>query len=348
MGLETLLTQDLEYRERRALENNHLLDVSDLKTYFFTKRGLVRAVDGVSFKINKGNVFGLVGESGCGKSVTALSILKLVPDPPGKIVGGRVLFEGEDLLQKNEKEMEDIRGGKISMIFQDPLTSLDPIVRVGDQIVEAIRAHTDLNSDRAWEKAVKILGEVGIPDAEVRAKQYPFQLSGGMRQRVMIAIALVTEPHLLIADEPTTNLDVTIQAQILTLLKDIQSKTNTSVLFITHNLGIVAWICNELAVMYAGRIVEYGSTRSVFNNPLHPYTTLLLKAVPRLDISKSVLESIEGDVPDLVNPPSGCRFHPRCPYAKKICSSIEPPMIETEEAHYAACLIYDKEKWGSS
>jgi len=338
------LIQGLGYSEEE-MQHNHLLEVVGLKTYFFTRRGLVRAVDDVSFKIDKGDVFGLVGESGCGKSVTALSILKLVPDPPGKIVSGRVLFEGENLLLKSEKEMEDIRGHKISMVFQDPLTSLDPIVRVGDQIVEAIRAHTDMNPKKAWEKAVKILSEVGIPDAEIRARQYPFQLSGGMKQRVMIAIALVTEPHLLIADEPTTNLDVTIQAQILALLRDIQSRTGRSILFITHNLGIVAWLCNKLAVMYAGRIVEYGSTRSIFYNPLHPYTKLLLKAVPRIDASRSVLESIEGDVPDLMNPPSGCRFHPRCPFAKSICSTIEPPMIEAEKEHFAACLIYDKERW---
>ncbi len=346
MDLETRLTLDLEYSEK-GMQHNHLLEIVDLKTYFFTKRGAVKAVDGISFTIDAGDVFGLVGESGCGKSVTALSILRLVPDPPGKIVSGQVIFEGEDLLQKSEEEMRSIRGAKISMIFQDPLTSLDPIVRVGEQIVEAIRTHTNMNPQKAWEKAVKILTEVGIPDAEIRAKQYPFQLSGGMRQRVMIAIALVTEPRLLIADEPTTNLDVTIQAQILTLLKEIKAKTQTSILFITHNLGIVAWLCNKLAVMYAGKIVEYGATKSVFSNPLHPYTTLLLKAVPRLDIKKEMLESIEGDVPDLVNPPSGCRFHPRCPYAKKICSIIQPPMIEVEEGHYASCLIYDKEKWRS-
>lgn len=330
------------------MQRSHLLETVDLKTYFFTRRGAVKAVDGVSFTIDRGDVFGLVGESGCGKSVTALSILKLVPDPPGKIVSGRVLFEGEDLIQKSEKEMRSIRGGKISMIFQDPLTSLDPIIRVGDQIAEAIRIHSDLSPDKAWKKTIEILTEVGIPDAEIRAKQYPFQLSGGMKQRVMIAMALVTKPRLLIADEPTTNLDVTIQAQILTLLKEIKAKTDTSILFITHNLGIVAWLCNKLAVMYAGKIVEYGSTKSVFSNPLHPYTTLLLKAVPRIDIKKDALESIEGDVPDLVKPPSGCRFHPRCPYAKKVCSVIEPLMVEVEEGHYASCLIYDKEKWSSS
>ncbi|MEM4164324.1 MAG: ABC transporter ATP-binding protein [Nitrososphaerales archaeon] len=324
---------------------NSILEVKNLKTYFYMRKGVARAVDDVSLTVNKSDVVGLVGESGCGKSVTALSILKLVPDPPGKIKGGQIFFEKKDLLTLNEKEMRKIRGRKISMIFQDPLTSLDPVAKIGDQIVEAIRAHNDISSQKAWEKAIDTLAKVGITDAEIRAKQYPFQLSGGMRQRVMIAIALVTEPSLLIADEPTTNLDVTIQAQILSLIKDIKTRANTSILFITHNLGIVAWLCNVVYVMYAGKIVEYGLTKNMFKKPLHPYTQLLLNAVPRLDISKDTLQSIEGDVPDLVNPPSGCRFHPRCPYAKKICSEVEPNLIEAEDGQYAACLIYDKEKW---
>ena len=325
--------------------NNTALEVSNLKTYFYTRKGVVKAVDGVSFEIRRGEIFGLVGESGCGKSVTALSIIKLIPKPPGEIVGGNIVFDGETISDKNEAEMTKVRGRKISMIFQDPLTSLDPIMKIGTQIEETIKLHSAINKEKAKQRVLQVLKDVGIPDPALRVEQFPFQLSGGMRQRVMIAIALAANPELLLADEPTTNLDVTIQAQILELLRNIRNNKGVSILLITHNLGIVAWMCNRVAVMYAGKIVEYGKTKEVFKNPMHPYTTLLLKSIPRLDHGRSRLDSIEGDVPDLLNVPIGCRFHTRCPNAKQICINNEPALTELESEHHVSCLMYNKEIW---
>jgi len=317
-----------------------VLVVDGLRTYFFTSGGVVKAVDGVSFSVGNGEIFGLVGESGSGKSVTALSIMRLVP-PPGRIVGGRVLLDGKDILLMNEREISKIRGRKISMIFQDPMTSLNPVLKIGDQLVETIMLHSGMGPTEARKKAIELLTDVGISDAEVRLEQYPFHLSGGMKQRVMIAMALAATPRLLIADEPTTNLDVTTQAQILDLIRHVRDVYGMAVMLLTHNLGIVAWLCDKVAVMYAGRIVEYTDTVTLFNNPLHPYTQLLIKAIPRIDVRKERLESIEGEVPDMITLPPGCRFHPRCPYAKQICKMMTPQLVEVERGHYVECLIYD-------
>jgi oligopeptide/dipeptide ABC transporter ATP-binding protein len=299
----------------------------------------VKAVDDVSFSIGKEETFGLVGESGCGKSVTALSIIGLIPWPPGKIVEGKVLLEGEDLLQKTEKQMQKIRGCKISMIFQEPMTSLDPVFTVGNEIMEVIQLHQGLDKDEAWEKAVDMLRVVGIPDPERRMKEYPHQLSGGMRQRVMIAMALSCNPHLLIADEPTTALDVTIQAQILRLMEKLKDDFQASVLLITHDLGVIAQQCENVAVMYAGEIVEIGSVEAIFDNPLHPYTEGLNNAIPRLDVDTKRLQIIEGTVPDLIEVPSGCRFHPRCQYAMDVCRQEHPIIEERENNHFVRCYL---------
>ena len=323
-----------------------LLEVHNLKTYFYTRRGVVRAVDSVSFDVRKGEIYGLVGESGCGKSVTALSIIRLVPNPPGKIVEGIVKLKGENLLEKSNKEMRSIRGKEIAMIFQDPLTSLDPVMKVGSQMLEAIKSHYDVSDTEALRMIMESLHSVGISDPDVRVQQYPFQLSGGLRQRIMIATALLCKPSLLIADEPTTNLDVTVQAQILTLIKNLRDTIGTSVLLITHNLGIVAWLCDRLSVMYAGKIVEQADTRSIFTQPLHPYTQLLLRAIPGKGAFKTRLETIEGDVPNLINVPTGCRFHPRCPYAKSICAVEEPALLDFEANHKVSCHIYHHKRWG--
>lgn len=305
----------------------------------------MRAVDSVSFDVRKGEIYGLVGESGCGKSVTALSIIKLIPNPPGKIVEGIVKLKGENLLEKSNKEMRSIRGKEIAMIFQDPLTSLDPIMKVGSQMLETIKSHYDVSDAEALTMIKESLHSVGISDPDVRIQQYPFQLSGGLRQRVMIATALLCKPSLLIADEPTTNLDVTVQAQILTLIKNLRDTIGTSVLLITHNLGIVAWLCDRLSVMYAGKIVEQADTRSIFTQPLHPYTKLLLKAIPGKVAFKTKLETIEGDVPTLVNIPPGCRFHRRCPYAKNICAIEDPNLLDFEANHKVSCHIYNHKHW---
>ena len=316
-----------------------LLEVSDLKTYFFTDDGVVKAVDGVSFSIDEGETFGLVGESGCGKSVTALSIIKLIPDPPGKIIGGEVHLEGEDLLKKSEKEMQKIRGNKISMIFQEPMTSLDPVFTIGSELIETIQLHQGLEKKEAEKKAIEMLRVVGIPEPEKRMKEYPHQLSGGMRQRAMIAMALSCNPKLLIADEPTTALDVTIQAQILRLMDKLKEEFSAAVLLITHDLGVIAETCKNVGVMYAGKIVEYGSVEDIFENPLHPYTVGLNRAIPRLDVDTEKLQIIEGNVPDLIDMPSGCKFHPRCPYAMDICREKEPPLKEREKNHFARCYL---------
>lgn len=316
-----------------------LLEVKNLKTQFFTDDGIVKAVDDISFVIGKEETFGLVGESGCGKSVTALSIIKLISWPPGKIVGGQVLLEGEDLLKKTEEQMQKIRGCKISMIFQEPMTSLDPVFTVGNEIMEVIELHQGLGKEEARKKALDMLHVVGIPDPERRMKEYPHQLSGGMRQRVMIAMALSCNPKLLIADEPTTALDVTIQAQILRLMDKLKQDFSASVLLITHDLGVIAQQCDNVAVMYAGEIVEYGSVEAIFGNPLHPYTIGLYQAIPRLDSDRERLRIIEGNVPNLIQIPPGCRFHPRCSHASERCAREMPQLVERENNHYTRCFL---------
>jgi peptide/nickel transport system ATP-binding protein/oligopeptide transport system ATP-binding protein len=316
-----------------------LLKVKDLKTYFFTHEGVVKAVDGVSFKIGKGETFGLVGESGCGKSITALSIMKLIPDPPGKIVGGEIHFEGENLLELDGGKMRKIRGKKISMIFQEPMTSLDPVFTIGHEIMEAIQLHQGLERAEAKKRAIEALRTVGMPDPEKRINSYPHELSGGMRQRAMIAMALSCNPDLLIADEPTTALDVTIQAQILELINELKEKFAMSVMLITHDLGVIAGMCDSVAVMYAGHIVEYASVGTLFRNPLHPYTKGLYRAIPRLNVETERLEIIKGLVPNLLDVPSGCPFHPRCDFCSERCTNEMPELIEVEDHHLVRCHL---------
>jgi len=313
-----------------------LLDVRSLKTHVFSSRGVVRAVDGVNLAIGVEETLGLVGETGSGKSMTALSIMRMIPYP-GRIVEGKILLEGEDLLTKTQAQMTNIRGSKISMIFQDPMTSLNPVFKAGYQVSEAISTHQQLATSESWKRAVEMLNLVRIPDAPTRAHDYPHQLSGGMRQRTMIAMALSCRPKLLIADEPTTALDVTVQAQILELMRELRRRAGTSILLITHNLGVVAEICDRVAVMYAGKIVESADVKTIFRKHKHPYTKGLLGALPKIGSYKENLESILGSVPDMINPPSGCRFHPRCPHAKETCSLTEPRLVELEQEHMVAC-----------
>jgi oligopeptide/dipeptide ABC transporter ATP-binding protein len=326
-----------------GLEMEELLHLENLQTHFFTHEGTVRAVSGVSFSIARGETLGLVGESGCGKSVTALSIMRLIPNPPGRIVSGRILFEGVNLLDLGDREMRDIRGRKISMIFQEPMTSLDPVFTIGHEIMETLRLHQGLTKARARQGAVNALKTVRMPDAEIRVKNYPHELSGGMRQRAMIAMALACNPSLLIADEPTTALDVTIQAQILQLINELKEKFGTSVLLITHDLGIVAEMCDNVAVMYAGYIVEYTDVKTLFDRPLHPYTQGLYKSVPRLDDDVTRLETITGLVPNLLDVPPGCPFHPRCTHRFDPCDRDIPRLDEVDKGHLAACHLYTKE-----
>jgi peptide/nickel transport system ATP-binding protein/oligopeptide transport system ATP-binding protein len=314
-----------------------LLEIQGLKTYFLTRGGNVRAVDGVDLTIGAGETVGLVGESGSGKSVTARSIMRLVPTPPGRYAGGRVLFRGRDLLTVPEREMRAIRGGRISMIFQDPMTFLNPVLTAGEQVAEAIRLHQGLGRTAAREETIRLFRLTGIPNPEARVDAYPHQLSGGLRQRVMIAIALSSKPDLLIADEPTTALDVTIQAQILTLLKDLQAQLGMSILLITHDLGVVAETCDRVAVMYAGRIVEQAPVETLFADPQHPYTAGLIAAIPRTDTPESPPRPIEGSPPDMIHPPTGCRFHPRCPYREEICVDQEPTLRPVAAVHVSAC-----------
>ena len=322
-------------------DSRFLLQIRDLRTYFHTDDGVARAVDGVSFEIGEGETLGLVGESGCGKSVTALSILRLV-DAPGRIEGGSILLRGRNLLELNKREMRNVRGGQISMVFQEPMTSLNPVFTVGNQIVEAIRLHQKKSFADARALAVEMLGRVGIPNPERRVDEYPHQMSGGMKQRVMIAMALVCRPALLIADEPTTALDVTIQAEILELLADLQKDLGMAILLITHNLGIVAGVANRVAVMYAGKIVEYAPVEELFDSPKHPYTICLFRSIPRLDEpQKERLETIEGQVPSPKNWPTGCRFHPRCPYVIERCAKEAPPLAEKSPGHSAACWVME-------
>jgi oligopeptide/dipeptide ABC transporter ATP-binding protein len=325
---------------------SELLRVQKLKTHFFTHEGTVRAVDGVSFTIHRGETLGLVGESGCGKSVTALSIMRLIPSPPGRILSGKVLFEGNDLLGLDKRQMRKIRGSKISMIFQEPMTSLDPVFTVGHEIIETVKLHQGLKKSEARREAVEALRTVGIPDAERRVRNYPHELSGGMRQRAMIAMALSCNPALLIADEPTTALDVTIQAQILRLIDDLKSRFDTSVLLITHDLGVVAEMCDFVAVMYAGYIVEYTDIHTLFEKPLHPYTVGLNRSIPRLDEEVSRLDTIQGVVPNLIDLPPGCPFRPRCSRAMPVCSEQLPELIDVEKGHLVMCHLYEAE--GSS
>jgi len=320
-----------------------VLEVRGLKTYFYTEDGVVKAVDGVDFYVRTGEVLGLVGESGCGKSVTSFSIMRLV-GPPGKIIDGQILFEGLDLLKLTESEMTKIRGDRISMIFQQPQSSLNPVFQVGDQVGEVMQIHQNMSRDASWEKAVELLKLVGIPDTAKKAKAYPHEMSGGQAQRVMIAMGLALNPTLLIADEPTTALDVTIQAQILDLIRDLRTRLHTSVILITHDLGVIAEMADRVAVMYAGRIVEETDVLQLFEKPLHPYTQGLIGSIPVLGRMSDRLDVIPGSVPNLVNLPPGCRFAPRCrareEYNLEICTRVEPDLVETETAHEARCWLY--------
>ena len=317
-----------------------LLSVKDLKVHFMTTGRTVRALDGVSFEIEEGQTFGLVGETGCGKSVTALSVLRLIPFPPGRIVGGEVRFRGRDLLRLSEGEIRSIRGKEISMIFQEPMTSLNPVFRVGDQMSEVIRLHQGLDRSRAWSQSVEMLEKVQIPDARRVAKQFPHQLSGGMRQRVMIAMELSCHPYLLIADEPTTALDVTIQAQILRLIREMKKELHTSILLITHDLGVIAEMCDRVGVMYAGSMVEEAGVEEIFSAPGHPYTRGLWGAIPRVDEERDALAVIPGMVPDLSHPPAGCKFHPRCAHRFGPCDQNSPPLAAVAPGHWVACFLY--------
>lgn len=331
------------------INNNQevVLDVRDLQTYFKTDAGIVKAVDGVSFTLRKGQTLGIVGESGSGKSVTNLSIMRLIPSPPGKVVGGQALFEGEDILALDEKEMRKIRGNKISMIFQDPMTSLNPFLRISTQMIETIRLHNKgLTRKEALERSIEMLRLVGIPSAEKRVTNYPHQFSGGMRQRVMIAMALSCNAEILIADEPTTALDVTIQAQILELINKLSVQMGTSVILITHDLGVVAGMCDEVCVMYAGKIVEKAETEKLYAFPAHPYTEGLIRSVPRMNTTKKGerLYSIEGQPPNVIDLPPCCPFHPRCPKVMDVCRVAYPPITDLGGGHEVACWLYNSEE----
>jgi oligopeptide/dipeptide ABC transporter, ATP-binding protein, C-terminal domain len=320
----------------------NLLEVNNLKTYFYTRGGVVKAVDDVSFAMRPGETLGVVGESGCGKSVTALSVMRLVADPPGKIVAGEIKFDGENILEKSQKELTDIRGSKISMIFQDPMTSLNPVFTVGYQIAETVKRHRkDVSNDQSWRRAIEMLDLVRIPDAKKRAKSYPHEFSGGMRQRVMIAIALACNPQLLIADEPTTALDVTIQAQVLELMKGLSQEFGTAVMMITHDLGVVAGTCQHVNVMYAGHIVESAPVKQIFETPAHPYTIGLLQSIPRVDGSHGErLTPIPGQPPDLINPPVGCPYAARCPRVQARCRQERPELITVGRGRQVAACFY--------
>jgi len=322
-----------------------LLKVKNLKTYFYTDDGVVKAVDGVDFAIKRGETLGMVGESGCGKSVSALSVLQLIPTPPGKIVDGEILFKGKDLLKNNEDNMRKIRGNDISMIFQEPMTSLNPVYTIGNQISEAIVLHQNLHKEKAVKKTLEMLKLVGIPNPEKRIHEYPYELSGGQRQRVMIAMALSCNPDLLIADEPTTALDVTIQAQILELMKKLKDEIGMAILMITHDLGVIAEVSDNVVVVYAGKAMEYTNSLNIFKKPKHPYTIALMKSIPKLtDKHGKKLEVIKGSIPDPLALPSGCKFHPRCKYATDICTKEEPELEDIGDNHLVRCWMYNKDK----
>src|SRR3989337_2818862 len=319
------------------MTNELLLEIEDLKTYFYTWAGVVKAVHGVSLKIKEGETLGLVGESGSGKSVTALSILKIVPSP-GRIIGGRILYKGEDLLEKMENEMQKVRGKEIAYVFQDPATSLNPVFTIANQLVEVIRRHQNVMKKEALEKAIELFRLVEIPDPEIKIWNYPHQLSGGMKQRMAVARALSCQPNLLIADEPTTALDVTIQAQILDLLRNLKQKLGMAMILITHDMGVVAGVADRITVMSPRRYCESASTKTIFYHPMHPYTRALLTAVPNLALKREKLTVIPGTIPNLIEPPSGCRFHPRCEFAGSACAETVPPLVEMEPEHYVACI----------
>lgn len=318
--------------------SENILTVKDLKTYFYTASGIAKAVDGVSFNIAKGETMGIVGESGSGKSVTSSSIIRLLPPRTGKIVGGSIEFEGKDVLALSKKELNDFRGKDIAVIFQDPMTSLDPVFKIGKQMTEMIMAHQNVTKDEAWKMAVEALSKVGIPEPEKRMNSYPYELSGGMCQRVIIAMAVCCKPKLIIADEPTTALDVTVQAQVLELLKELQRDIDTAILLITHNLGVVWEMCDKVMVMYAGNTVEFTDTKTLYSNPRHPYTWGLLDSMPKLsDESKGELKTIPGTPPDLRLTGKCCNFYNRCPYVTEACTQSVPPLVEVEPGHFVAC-----------
>ena len=318
--------------------SENILTVKDLKTYFYTASGIAKAVDGVSFNIAKGETMGIVGESGSGKSVTSSSIIRLLPPRTGKIVGGSIEFEGKDVLALSKKELNDFRGKDIAVIFQDPMTSLDPVFKIGKQMTEMIMAHQNVTKDEAWKMAVEALSKVGIPEPEKRMNSYPYELSGGMCQRVIIAMAVCCKPKLIIADEPTTALDVTVQAQVLELLKELQRDMDTAILLITHTLGVVWEMCDKVMVMYAGNTVEFTDTKTLYSNPRHPYTWGLLDSMPKLsDESKGELKTIPGTPPDLRLTGKCCNFYNRCPYVTEACTQSVPPLVEVEPGHFVAC-----------
>lgn len=320
-----------------------LLEVKNLKTHFFTMEGVVKAVDGVSYELNEGETLGLVGESGCGKSVSALSVMRLIPDPPGKIIDGEILLDGEDILKIDMEGMRQVRGAKIAMVFQEPMTSLNPVLTVERQITETLQLHMGMSKLESQRESVNLLTRVGIPDPEIRIKQYPHQFSGGMRQRVMIAMALSCNPRLIIADEPTTALDVTIQAQILDLMKSLTTELGVALIVITHNLGVVARYADRVNIMYAGKVIERGEAREIYANPRHPYTVGLLRSVPRLDLPRlAKLDPIEGQPPDLINLPPGCAFRERCRWAIDKCATDTPELVETSDGHLSACFRADE------
>ena len=322
--------------------NNNILEIKNLHTYFYTDSGVIKSVDGVDIELREGTTLGIVGESGSGKSVTALSVMGLLMGTTGKVAEGEILFEGRDLTKLDDEERRKMRGEKISMIFQEPMTSLNPVMKIGDQITECILMHNNISKQEAWDKAVEMLKLTGVPRVERMMKEYPFQLSGVQRQRVMIAMALVCKPKILIADEPTTALDVTIQAQILDLMENLKQKTGTSILFITHDLGVVAEVCDDVVVMYSGRVVEKGDVRSIFASPSHPYTRGLLASIPKLGECAEELESIPGNVPNPKYMPQGCKFAPRCSCAFDKCREEEPGFYDVGEGHMSRCWLCEK------
>lgn len=328
--------------------NNKILEVENLKTYFYTDEGVVKAVDGVTFDLKRGETLGIVGETGSGKSVTALSILRLIPQPPGKIVEGKITFEGKDILSLNRRQLQNFRGNNVSMIFQDPMTSLNPVYTIGNQIIESILIHRNMSKKAALKECINLLNLVGIPEPQRRLSSYPHEFSGGMRQRVMIAMAIANSPGILIADEPTTALDVTIQAQILELMDKLKKETNSSIIVITHDLGVVAKYAERVMVMYAGKPVEFSEVDNIFYKPLHPYTIGLMNSITRLDEEKrKMLKPIKGSPPSLIDLPEGCTFCKRCSYSLDVCMEKYPPYVEIEKGHFVSCYRAEEFKSGS-